>query len=173
MIVPFLIWMGLITTTLRSNAQELEYDCADIVTYKHASDGGVWVSEYVELMAGHKRNGIGIVLAVPHDNEVMMLSLGTKGIGCTPKETKVELELSDLSVVTLLSDNAYNCKGYVQVFFGGNFKRQFELRKLTRSDVVKIRVHGLSGMIERELDEEDGLYLQAAFACLGSMVGLF
>lgn len=165
--------MGLITTTLTSNAQDLEYDCADLVTYKHASDGGVWVSEYVELMAGHKRNGIGIVLAVPHDNEVMMLSLVTRGIGCTPKETKIELELSDLSVVTLFSDNAYNCKGYVQVFFCGNFKRQFELRKLTRSDIVKIRVHGLSGMIERELDEEDGLYLQGAFACLGGMVGLF
>lgn len=168
-----IVLLLLISATTTSNAQDLEYDCADLITYKHASDGGVWVSEYVELMAGHKRNGIGIVLAVPYDNEVMMLSIGTRGIGCTPKDTKIELEFSDLYTMTLLSDNAYNCKGYVQVFFGGNFNRQMELRRLTRSDIVKIRVHGLSGMIERELDEEDGLYLQGAFNCLGNMVGLF
>jgi len=156
-----------------SRAQDLDYDCADIITFKFSSDGGIWVSDYVYLQEDNQRNEIGIVLAVPDDASVLMLSMVTRGIGCIPKGAIVEFELSDLTVITFGSDNAYNCKGHLQVFFGDGWNRGKELRKLCKVDIKSIRISGNGGVIQRDLSEEDALYLQASFVCLGNMVGLF
>jgi len=152
-----------------SRAQDLDYDCADLITYKLGSDGGIWVSEYVELQEDNKRNGLGIVLAVPDDNSVMMMSMVVDGIGCIPRGSIVEMELSDLTVLAFSSDNKYNCKGHLQIFFGDGWNREREFRKLCRADIVSISISGNGGTSKVYLSEEDGLYLQGCFVCMGSM----
>ena len=163
MIVSFLIWMA---TTTTSNAQELEYDCAELISYREVDGGWVLQSETIVLAHENNRRSIGMMLVTPQEKDVLMFSFEVRGVGCISEGALIEIEFSDLSTMELYTDNPYNCKGYAYVLFGDAFDRGIEYLKLKRKDISKIRFHGNGGVIEREVSEEDALYLQACFACM-------
>lgn len=153
-------------TTLTSNAQDIEYDCSELIAYRPGDFGGVWQSDVIVLEHENNRRSIGMMLAMPQEKDVLMFSFEVRGVGCISEGAHIEIEFVDLSTMSLYTDNPYNCKGYAYVLFGGPFERGLEYLKLKRKEISKIRFHGNGGMIEREVSEEDALYLQACFACM-------
>lgn len=161
-----LMMLLLMTAATTSSAQDLEYDCAELIAYRPGNMGGVWQSEPVVLEHENNRRSIGIVLAMPQEKDLVMMSLEVRGVGCISNGAHIQIEFVDLSTMDLYTDNPYNCKGYAYVLFGGEFGREVDYLQLKRKEIGKIRFHGNSGLIERELNEDDALYLQACFACM-------
>jgi hypothetical protein len=85
---------------------------------------------------------------------------------CIEKGAKLQVLFDDDTRLTMTNNNDFNCKGSFVIYFGGNFRNEYNLIQFRTKKIKTMRVYTSSGYHEEDLNDEVATKLMNTFDCI-------
>ncbi len=105
--------------------------------------------------------------SIPSLKNVVLFTFSPFGSGeCIKDENKIVLQFENGDILEFENDAMYNCNNRFMLYFGGTYKKEKELAKLSQLPLANIKIETQDGSVHKVFTDEQRVAFQKSIQCL-------